>query len=80
MTSFILWVCPGLHFANRSLYINLALLLWSFRIVERPDTPIDVNAYTDTTVSISVPFDVEFVPRIEENRLREPEMMCEAVI
>lgn len=78
MTSFILWVCPGLHFANRSLYINLALLLWSFRIVERPGAPIDVNAYTDTIVSITAPFDVEFVPRIEENRLRE--MMCGAVI
>ncbi|KAF9235736.1 cytochrome P450 [Melanogaster broomeanus] len=64
-------VCPGLHVANRSLYINLALLLWSFRITQRPDAPIDVEAYTDTVISYAAPFGVDFVPRIEEWRLRE---------
>ncbi|KAG1818707.1 cytochrome P450, partial [Suillus subaureus] len=34
-------VCPGLHLANHSLYISLAFLLWSFRIAQRPDAPID---------------------------------------
>ncbi|KAF9230712.1 cytochrome P450 [Melanogaster broomeanus] len=64
-------VCPALHFANRSLYITLALLLWSFRIVERPDAPIDVDAFTDTSVSRALPFEVDFVPRMEEERLRQ---------
>ncbi|KAF9235333.1 cytochrome P450 [Melanogaster broomeanus] len=64
-------VCPGLHLANRSLYITLALLLWSFRIAERPDMPIDVDAFTDTFVAFSAPFEVDFVPRMEEERLRE---------
>ncbi|KAF9233168.1 cytochrome P450 [Melanogaster broomeanus] len=64
-------VCPGLHLANRSLYINLALLLWSFRISERPDAPIDVDSFTDTVISRSAPFEVEFVPRMEEEKLRE---------
>ena len=72
-------VCPGQHVANESLKINLAFLLWSFRIVERPDAPIDVNAYTDTIiVTHAAPFDVEFIPRIEEGRLKE--MMSESVI
>ncbi|KAF9238563.1 cytochrome P450 [Melanogaster broomeanus] len=64
-------VCPALHFSNRSLYITLSLLLWSFRIVERPDAPIDVDAFTDTSVPRALPFEVDFVPRMEEERLRQ---------
>lgn len=71
-------VCPGQFLANRSLYINLALLLWSFRIVERPDAPIDPDAYSDTVVAHAAPFDVEFVPRIKEDWLKE--MMSESMI
>ncbi|KIK94798.1 hypothetical protein PAXRUDRAFT_142107, partial [Paxillus rubicundulus Ve08.2h10] len=63
--------CPGLHIANRSLYINLALLLWSFRIMERPDAPIDVNGFADAIISRAPPFEAEFVPRMEEKKLRE---------
>lgn len=48
------------HLANESLCITLALLLWSFRIVERPDARIAQAA----------PFDVEFIPRMEEGRLK----------
>ncbi|KIJ62870.1 hypothetical protein HYDPIDRAFT_176296 [Hydnomerulius pinastri MD-312] len=64
-------VCPGQHLANRSLYINLALLLWSFRISERPDAPIDVNAFSDSPIAHAAPFEVEFIPRMEEGRVRE---------
>jgi len=71
-------VCPGQHVANESLHITLALLLWSFRIVERLDAPIDMNAYTDTIIAHAASFDVEFIPRIEEGRLKE--MMSESVI
>ena len=71
-------VCPGQYVANESLKINLALLLWSFRIVERPDAPIDTNAYSDTGIAHVAPFDVDFIPRIEEGRLKE--MMSESVI
>ena len=71
-------ICPGLYLANNSMYMNLSLLLWSFRIAEKPDAPIDMNAYTDTVVSHAAPFDVEFVPRLEESRLRE--MMGESLI
>jgi cytochrome P450 len=68
-------VCPGQHVANRSLYINLALLLWSFRITERPEAPIDPNAFSGVVVSHADPFEADFVPRIAEERLRE--MMAE---
>ena len=66
-------MCPGQHVANRSLYINLVLLLWSFRILQRPEVPIDlgVSGFRDVIVFNPKPFDVEFVPRVEERRLRE---------
>jgi len=66
--------CPGQveHLANESLCITLALLLWSFRIVERPDGPTDVNSRAEPKVfAQAAPFDVEFVPRMEEGRLKE---------
>ncbi|KAF8129486.1 cytochrome P450 [Boletus edulis] len=68
-------VCPGMYFANRSLFIALAALLWSFRIVERPDTPIDTTPDMDNIVSHMTPFEVDFVPRVEEARLREMVVM-----
>lgn len=63
-------VCPGMYLANDSLFITFALLLWSFRIFERPDAPIDPDAYTDTLISRPFPFEVDFVPRMDEKLLR----------
>jgi cytochrome P450 len=65
--------CPGQHVANRSLYINLALLLWSFRIQQRPEAPIDLQpeGFQEVIVFHPKPFDAEFVPRIKEARLRQ---------
>jgi len=68
-------VCPGMHLANRSLFIALALLLWSFRIVERPEAPIDTTPDTDNVVAHLAHFEVDFAPRIEEARLREVMVM-----
>jgi hypothetical protein len=63
-------VCPGLHLANHSLYITLAFLLWSFRIVQRPDAPIDTNAFSDTVTPHAAPFEIDVIPRVEVEKLR----------
>lgn len=42
----------------------------SFRIVERPDAPIDADAYTDTLISWPYPFKVDFDPRLDVKLLR----------
>jgi len=55
----------------QSLYISFVLLLWSFRVAQRPDAPIDVNAYTDSVVSQAAPFEVDFIPRMNIAKLRE---------
>lgn len=63
-------VCPGRHLAENSMYISLALLFWSFRIDQRPDAPINTQA-SDSVVSRAAPFEVDVIPRIEVERLRE---------
>ena len=60
-----------MHLANRSIFIGLALLLWSFQIVELPEAPIDTTPDTDSVVAHLMPFVVRFVPRMGEARLRE---------
>lgn len=49
-------VRPGMHLANQSLYIALALVLWLFRIAQRPDSPIDTHAFRDLVISYAAPF------------------------
>ncbi|EGN94235.1 hypothetical protein SERLA73DRAFT_163227 [Serpula lacrymans var. lacrymans S7.3] len=63
--------CPGNHVANRSIYINAALLLWSFRFSQNPLAPIDSMAFEDSIVAHPRPFDVNFEPRKEEKVLRQ---------
>ena len=66
-------VCPSQHVANRSFYINLALLLWSFHISQRSDQPINLGPgrFADVIIYHHEPFEVNLVPRIGEERLRE---------
>ncbi|KAG2076145.1 cytochrome P450 [Suillus decipiens] len=64
-------VCPGLHLANNSLYITLALILWSFRIAQRPDAPINTHAFSDAVISHAAPFEIDVIPRMEVAKLRE---------
>ncbi|KAG1896562.1 cytochrome P450 [Suillus fuscotomentosus] len=63
-------VCPGRHLAENSMYIALALIFWSFRFDQRPDAPINTKA-SDSVVSHIAPFEIDVIPRIEVERLRE---------
>jgi len=56
-------ICPGQHVANRSVLINAADILWSFRISQNPNKPIDVFGFTDTANSHPLPFEVRFEQR-----------------
>ncbi|KAG2074580.1 cytochrome P450 [Suillus decipiens] len=62
--------CPGMHLANNSLYIILALLLWSFRIAQRPDAPINTHAFSDTIIPHAAPFEIDLIPRMKAGKLR----------
>ncbi|KAG2119306.1 cytochrome P450 [Suillus clintonianus] len=62
--------CPGLHIANRSIFINAALLLWSFKITQDPENPIDM-CFVDDVIACPKPFAARFQPRFgDEASLR----------
>ncbi|KAH7912664.1 cytochrome P450 [Hygrophoropsis aurantiaca] len=65
-------VCPGQHVANRSIYINTALVLWAFRLRENLSALIDTSlyAFSDTANMHAKPFEVIFEKRIEEETIR----------
>ncbi|KAH7904937.1 cytochrome P450 [Hygrophoropsis aurantiaca] len=63
-------ICPGQHVANRSIFINAALLLWSFRMAQNPAAPVNTMAFGDGIIAKALPFEVEFTPRTEEKVLR----------
>ncbi|KAK0467658.1 cytochrome P450, partial [Armillaria novae-zelandiae] len=55
-------VCPGSRIANRSLFINTALLLWAFDIVATEK--IDSNAFADEPGMFPGSFGVRFDLRL----------------
>ncbi|KAH0838681.1 cytochrome P450 [Lanmaoa asiatica] len=59
-------ICPGQHIANRSIFINTTLLLWSFRITQDPKSPIDDTGFVDGVIAHPKPFDACFTPRIAD--------------
>ncbi|KAG2099601.1 cytochrome P450 [Suillus discolor] len=64
-------VCPGQHLANRSVFVNTALLLWAFRLSENPAAKIDTLAFSDIFTVHAAPFEICFAKRIDENVIRE---------
>ncbi|KAH7110698.1 cytochrome P450 [Dactylonectria macrodidyma] len=64
-------ICPGLHVAERSLFIGFSRLLWGFKINRPVDVygnplPIDIDAVTPGFIVSPVPFKCEFVIRDEK--------------
>ncbi|KAG1807981.1 cytochrome P450 [Suillus subaureus] len=64
-------VCPGQHVANRSIFINTALILWAFHLSENPAAKIDTLAFSDTPSIHAAPFQICLETRIDENLIRE---------
>ena len=63
-------ICPGQHVANRSIFMNAALIFWAFRVSEDPKAPIDSFNFSDTVNQIAEPFRVIFEPRSSEAQIR----------
>jgi cytochrome P450 len=64
-------VCPGVHVAERSLYINIARVLWGFDIAKPKDRKGEVVEPTQAMVRgfMSVPeeFECAITPRSEKH-------------
>ncbi|KAH9058135.1 cytochrome P450 [Lactarius vividus] len=65
-------VCPGKHFANNLLFIDIAMVLWACNIEPGKDEhgnviPIDVDGWVDDGVLVRpVPFKADISPRFPE--------------
>ncbi|KAK7046704.1 cytochrome P450, partial [Favolaschia claudopus] len=64
-------VCPGSHVATKSLFINTALMLWSYRILPDQKNPLDTMAFTNTANTHPLPFSVRFEPRRDAKELEK---------
>ncbi|GAA6032480.1 hypothetical protein JCM8097_004781 [Rhodosporidiobolus ruineniae] len=61
-------ICPGMHLAENSVFINIARMLWAFNITAATDAagkkiPVDINAFTDGFNSMPLPFACSIKPR-----------------
>ncbi|KAK4703373.1 hypothetical protein P7C70_g2845, partial [Phenoliferia sp. Uapishka_3] len=62
-------ICPGLHIADRSMFIVFSRLMWSFNIKNATDpitglpVPVDVDAYSEGFSSHPLPFECEITKR-----------------
>ncbi|KAG0702289.1 cytochrome P450 [Suillus ampliporus] len=62
-------VCPGQHFANRSIFITSLLILWSFRLTLDHNQPLDDMGFMNGEM-LKRPCALEFEARIPETELR----------
>ncbi|KAG2090364.1 cytochrome P450 [Suillus discolor] len=60
-------ICPGQHIANHSIFIKLALLLWSFNITQDPENPIDQSGFVDGVIAHPKHFAARFEPRFGDD-------------
>lgn len=49
--------------ANRSLFLTLSNIFWTFHVSEVPDSPINPDAISDTANTHPDPFKLTFEPR-----------------
>ncbi|KAF2182283.1 cytochrome P450 [Zopfia rhizophila CBS 207.26] len=59
-------ICPGIHLAERNLFLGIVKLLWSFEFKENPLCPIDIHpkrGYTEGFLHCAKPFECDVVLR-----------------
>ncbi|GAA6009287.1 hypothetical protein JCM10207_004336 [Rhodosporidiobolus poonsookiae] len=61
-------ICPGMHLAENSIFINTARILWGFNVEAAKDksgakVPVDIFAFTDGFNSMPQPFECKITPR-----------------
>jgi hypothetical protein len=54
----------SIHHFSRSIFLNTALLFWSFHIKADPTSPLDEWAFTESANTHPLPFRVIFEPRV----------------
>jgi hypothetical protein len=58
-------ICPGIHVAERMLWLAISRLLWAFEIRPLPDEPISLEEYNGKSARMPLPYRVTLTPRHE---------------
>jgi hypothetical protein len=56
-------ICPGIHVAERELWLAISRLLWAFDILSLPDEPISLEEYEGKAGRTPKPFRIKLIPR-----------------
>ncbi|KAI0312784.1 cytochrome P450 [Amylostereum chailletii] len=64
-------ICPGIHVAEREMWLSISRLLWTFRI--EADEPISLEEYEGTHGRTPIPYKVRLVPRHDKVHLMTDE-------
>ena len=56
-------ICPGIHIAERELWLAVSQLLWAFEIRPPPNEPISLEEYDGDSGRMPLPYRVALIPR-----------------
>ncbi|KAI0040421.1 cytochrome P450 [Auriscalpium vulgare] len=56
-------ICPGIHVAEREMWLAMSRLMWAFEINAVPGHPISLEEYEGANGRTPMPFKVQLVPR-----------------
>jgi cytochrome P450 len=56
-------ICPGIHIAERELWLAVSQLLWTYEIRLPPDEPISLGEYDGDSGRMPLPYRVALIPR-----------------
>ncbi|KIK54001.1 hypothetical protein GYMLUDRAFT_77292 [Collybiopsis luxurians FD-317 M1] len=59
-------ICPGIHVAERELWLAISQLLWAFNFYSLPDEPISLEEYEGLSGRTPVPFRLRLEPRHDQ--------------
>ncbi|EOA85883.1 uncharacterized protein SETTUDRAFT_110763 [Exserohilum turcica Et28A] len=59
-------ICPGMHVAQRQIWLAVTKMLWAFELQEVPDQSVDLEEYDDGSGRSPLPFKIKLRPRFKE--------------
>jgi len=58
-------ICPGLHAAERELWLAISRLLWAYKFYALPEEPISLQECDGTSGRTPLPYRLRMVPRVD---------------
>lgn len=58
-------ICPGIHVAERELWLGISRLLWAYSFHALPNEPISLQEYEGRSGRTPMPFRLRLLPRHE---------------